>query len=703
MCNTPSSTASGSITSLVDDFIDGLTPSNYYLTKSMEMSKINTSGTLWYLKKFLVLYDAIFLSKSIRTQAGVTSIVRNFNKYINSLPNDIQDDAIAFFFPPEANLAGSYKTYNQFAGTPQLFEDDDAKNSFYALVDKYYFVYLMNIGGQSGVKAFLREEVYSKDFDMTQLDRLIEEWLNNNPECTNGLIQIRNDYHAALRNERQILFYYGFVHSRSTGASCDHEFCSLTPIGELAVQANSKEFAIIYEHQKLKMVSQPVTITFPSITSGRSSCNHQKFLINYSPYLSILKCLEANSEIDSNFYDHVLSRSNTNNWQTLIDNYNLFLSKDEEIKTAIANFNVQSDVRGEDFDKEIKKYLLGVRSDLVKDNGENYYGLCAYKSGKGWELKNASRLSQILRIYSEIDAYKIARYKELFDECASELQRKYKALYTEDSSYSFNYKIKLRWDLYNIHEDKTIMLSLMINDFCLRNNKVLESINATQIVDDLLTNFPIILKRLSLDKKSPLRDMIKIIISALVNSTLRDIYLDDIYGQKVPPVVTKYYSVNPTDLVSRIQKISEVDSSVQIEHKRDMRLIGLMEAYYRGSFVDEHNLITCDCCGQTTFPDKKGYAYLEFHHLIPFSIANGPDHYENIFGICPMCHRKIHNGNDSIKEDLYDGFDTNNHMGINLINRLKDLYSKKFLKSYQLEYALAEQMINENEYNMILA
>ena len=66
----------------VSEFLDGVTPGNYFLTKSMEISKIETSGTLWYLKKFLVLYDAIFLSKIIRKKDGIAIVKNNFEKYI---------------------------------------------------------------------------------------------------------------------------------------------------------------------------------------------------------------------------------------------------------------------------------------------------------------------------------------------------------------------------------------------------------------------------------------------------------------------------------------------------------------------------------------------------------------------------------------------------------------------------------------------
>lgn len=47
----------------IKSFIQNITPSNYFITKSMEISKVSNSGTLWYTKKYLVLYDAIFISK----------------------------------------------------------------------------------------------------------------------------------------------------------------------------------------------------------------------------------------------------------------------------------------------------------------------------------------------------------------------------------------------------------------------------------------------------------------------------------------------------------------------------------------------------------------------------------------------------------------------------------------------------------------
>ena len=78
-------------------FYSSVLPGNYALTKSMELTKVQSSGTLWYTKKFLVLYYYVFLSNEIMTQEYVNRVTESFDGYINSLPSDVQDDARGFF------------------------------------------------------------------------------------------------------------------------------------------------------------------------------------------------------------------------------------------------------------------------------------------------------------------------------------------------------------------------------------------------------------------------------------------------------------------------------------------------------------------------------------------------------------------------------------------------------------------------------
>ena len=82
-----------------DVFEKNLLPGNYALTKSMELTKVNTSGTLWYTKKYLVLYYYVFLSKEILTDEYVNSVIKSFDIFIDSLDESIRDSAKEYFYP----------------------------------------------------------------------------------------------------------------------------------------------------------------------------------------------------------------------------------------------------------------------------------------------------------------------------------------------------------------------------------------------------------------------------------------------------------------------------------------------------------------------------------------------------------------------------------------------------------------------------
>lgn len=87
---------------IVDKFIDGLLPGNYALTKSMELTKIKSSGTLWYTKKFLVLYYYVFLSNDIMTNEYIDKVINSFDLYIESLEEKVRQDAHDFFYPQDS-------------------------------------------------------------------------------------------------------------------------------------------------------------------------------------------------------------------------------------------------------------------------------------------------------------------------------------------------------------------------------------------------------------------------------------------------------------------------------------------------------------------------------------------------------------------------------------------------------------------------
>ncbi|MBQ7975390.1 MAG: hypothetical protein IJ300_06860, partial [Clostridia bacterium] len=161
----------------------------------------------------------------------------------------------------------------------------------------------------NSIKYILSEETMEKacrmagqhPIDEADIRQLISDYPHNNPNYRS----IENDLIGFIRNERQLLHYYGFFHSKSTGAK-DFEFSSLTPIGEIALEANANEFLAIWEHQKIKMISQPATVEINDIPTVPNSA--ENFAISYTPYTDILGHLVRHNSLSLDEYKYIVSR-----------------------------------------------------------------------------------------------------------------------------------------------------------------------------------------------------------------------------------------------------------------------------------------------------------------------------------------------------------------------------------------------------------
>lgn len=73
-------------------------------------------------------------------------------------------------------------------------------------------------------------------------------------------------------------------------------------------------------------------------------------------------------------------------------------------------------------------------------------------------------------------------------------------------------------------------------------------------------------------------------------------------------------------------------------------------SYPRSEYVREFALRMADgvcqgCEEEAPFTNKRGQPFLEVHHLTRQS-DGGPDDPENVIGLCPNCHRRVHEGKD---------------------------------------------------------
>lgn len=683
-------------------FLDQILPGNYFITKSMELTKSKSAGTLWYTKKFIVLYYYIFLAKNITTLAIVREIRAIFDDYIQSLPQSIQGAAQSFFYASHetADLRSpKFRLFNDFAGDIR-FSNDNELLGYYEGAKKYYFAFLMESGGQAGVKAYIKEQIYKSNFVYSNLETLIKEYSD-----TNGYNQkkyrslatyiqgMKNDYMAFVRNERQILFYFGFFHSKSSG-SIDREFSSLTPIGELALRSNYYELIAIWEHQKVKMLSQPVNIEIRGL-AGLVVHHASEFMVNRNPYLTILRCLEETNGFSKEAYQYIISRLP----EFPMDGLDVSIDFIEKAKEKVHSFHRKGDETSEDFNKELLKYILGIRSDLSADGGHNPLGLCQW-SANGLQITNKKRLKRLNTIYSALCSYKNRKYERLFDSCNEELKKQYLSK-LNNNSYTEDPQIKIRWDMYNIHTDLPILLAIIVLIIESKINKEMEQKKIKTFANEAKYIFPNILKILGLNSTTSLEKEIKKIYIALIDWDF-EVYMQE-DSIELHPSVSAYLDNSLEDLN---QKIKTISNSSPIYHngvrKRNTNLIALLKSYNLQRYTSSRKELLCECCGNPSFLTYKGEYYAEYHHLIPFSKFDGPDHYLNIVALCPMCHRKMHYLKYENKKKLYDNISHNSYSKQSIKDRLIKLFAENKLKSYQLEFLLSDNAIDKAAYNSIL-
>ncbi len=742
--------------SLYDEFVDGLLPGNYALTKSMELTKIKSSGTLWYTKKFLTLYYYIFLSGDIMTRSYKDEIIKIFDRYIESLPSAVQPAASRFFYP-EADAvnpkSASFNFFSAFAGYSD-FSSPSERQDYYNKAKKYYFALLMGSGGQTGVKKLLKkvisspEFVYSPDAMKKAISDCAEKALlddvNTKHKISDNSIKyifsanaieklcllsltrpvkredilsfstafpldkpnfssIANDMIAFIRNERQILYYYGFFHSKSTGAH-DFEFSSLTPIGELALFANANEFSAVWEHQKIKMLSQPETaeINFVKLNDAKA----ESFAVSYNPYFDIIDHLLRHGSLTEKQYKYVLSRKkHTLNNSLWLKEDNLLFDNLDSIADIIHSFGRKRDSENEDSHKELLKYILGLRDDLPMDCNAHPTGILRF-AGNIITVENRAAINLLGQIYSSLCDYKIQKYSDLFTAVEDDLKRRYAAS-ANGKKVAPNPKTKIYWDLYNIHPDKLIMLSTVIASSAL-------SMGITELKDlgtdmtgplcaHIYSNYKTLLNSIAITSKASLKAEVKCALVAIQTKNY-NAYLSD---EATSPengfqAIAQYKAESAGDLISKLKTLSASATVTPSKNrKRRPTLVNLMKSYYLRISTD--GALSCECCKEPAFITSSNEPYVEFHHLIPFNIVCGPDHYLNLFALCPLCHRKLHFQSAADKALLYAKLNSSNYLSLPFVQRLKELKGLRLLRSYHLEYLLADNAISVSDYNAVSA
>lgn len=676
------------------EFIDNILPGNYWLTKSMEFVRINSSGTLWYLKKWIVYYHYIFFKDTLygRDYGEIENIFKDF---IDSLDISVREEAKNFFFEVDISSSNFIKI-TDFIRTNEHFEVEAEHRNFILNAKKFYFIYIMNIGGQAKFKKRTKE-IIQQGYTYEETIKIIkEEMLADGKSLRQFKNDIMADFHASIRNERQIFFYYGFFHGKESSDLTG--FYNLTNIGKTIIKANFNELLIIWEHQKIKMISQSPVADIQKIEK-KARTNYSNFSILNHPYFTLLEILNKKNVISAFQYQYVISKiNNETNIEYLLNNVIGNDRNENRCMDKAFSFNRRSENKSEDFLKEIKKFILGI-CNLPKDENTNYYVFTSWLNDNKIVITNNEKANYVLKNYKIFVDYLEEKYKNIYKNFQSELKQKYlKKVNKKDFEISDD--IKYEWYKYIINYDRNLFINLIYISIALKEGKYDYNIKANTLFE-YYEKYKFILTSFGIKKK----DFKYIILDIQLKLNDNQFY--------VIAEEEEYISLEPEEFIEEIAEenlrelslrcVDENNINTTLSRKRNFTLINLIRSYYLNNYSDsETNLIKCDCCESITFIKDDKYPYLEFHHLIPFSSDFGPDHYLNLFGICPNCHRKLHFINKEEKPQLYVNLSNKNNIQKNLFERIDGLSRDKALEPIHMDFLKKEKIINNEQYDILL-
>lgn len=644
-------------------------PGNYFITKSMHWNVKEGEGEdnskikleqYWYFKKFITLYFYIFSSKSgLEYDETYKKISINFDRYIESMPRSIQPRAHEFFYSRNIKSFDKVIRWDDFVKNDIHFKDKKQEAIYIMLAKKVYFMYLMNIGGQSGIKKYILKDLVNNGVPFEKIGEEIfkhEEFgrkVNIDPASfargkstileNKQLRSEVNDATAPLRNYRQLFCIYGFFYE-SVFSNLGENF-SLTTVGKNIIEANFLETALIIEHQKIKMISQPPTIDIQNIAYD------DNFFIELNPYQKILKYIEKNTSINYQEYMYKVSRNTSTNVEL------------DSLKTHIELFDRVRDNKTEDFNKELEKYLGGLFSELLPE-----LQIIEEKKSRGkidFIIKDEERLTEYIDLLQGVKNKKKGKFKNRIQLYKDILLKK----------HDRNFKSLEDWYSYVSGFDNYILIRLTL----------------------YVSNYGKI-KYSKLKEKLPL--LINIINSEIDTNTFKA-YLDH-YQSNYKDIDTIIrieefeYAEDPlyTLTISSTQELINISNEKYSFSKNQRAHISYIKKYYLNKKVSR-----CDCCNAETFRKENGEWYLEYHHLVPLS-KQGLDHVYNLFGVCANCHRQFHFGRSKDKLNMYSSVNDRNALNIDLKERYKELMVIEN-QVFMLDYLFSEGALTKADYDEI--
>jgi len=636
-------------------------------------------GPHWYLKKTLVIWKYFLIDRRKITEETLKEIADVFQKFIDSIPDaTIKETAEDYFFSPkDFRQPDTIIDFEKFNDGDQNQEMDTRK---------VFITYLMGIGGQSCLKKFITEQFSEKNITITKIQKAIpkeQERLKKIKSKCNGLDDsmklVLSDYHAEIRNYRQLLSYRGIIPQQKDGYT-------LNEISKLCCNADSTLIMAIWEHQKIIW-----RVDNPWIRRLRSDNPEQKYKtyedfqdFKVNNYLGLILVLHElylkdgkDAYISFEDYKFIISREVPFDIKTVVKKIYDFRNLSQAEKEKIADaFNQRPKTRkfsknkpksgSEDFYKEVKNLIYGLSEYKFSPTTSIYNNLLKYNGGK--LTINKPKLFEIFAEYLvNVQLYvdgkygefyeKVARYvslkqiDEIYDKSKNEQYKKIlegiRKKYLQNQSDELNAfydKTLYGWNQYMTGIDDRLLIYayasvLVLNNYdSIKNEKLFSKFVSNSISDDLVNIIG--------TEKS---DLIKILEETIHNIIGKQPFTEITYSSVSKNSnednnwIDKELQTNSMDSLRR--KLAKSDSDLRYGHRqgkrerlRNTRMMRLVEKQRleekiimnkkRKNYPVQH----CDGCG------NKFEKSPERHHMIPF-VLHGPDHSLNYAFLCKECHK----------------------------------------------------------------
>jgi 5-methylcytosine-specific restriction endonuclease McrA len=684
------------------------------------------TGTHWFLKKYIVLYKKILVTKNKININTLEDIKNIFEVFCNSIKKPLEKQkAYNFFFNPvDLRNPNSIVDFNYFNDFP---EKEDAAR-------KFFMMKILGGGGQSGVKkniwSLMDKKISMKEI-IKQIPSIREASIKKKkedgklPRSVNDKVNtIIADIPAQIRNYRQVFTYWGF---------CPHEEdgYELNQIGNLIYNCDDPDLlAALGDHQKFKMrIGNPLLPNLVSKKIDKEFQNLDDFYdFEVNPAIALIEILEKLLEKDINYFtldEYILIISRLAPFN-LLEAVELIIANRKTDKKDIKadKYLSREKLRGfrstkinksENFLKELQNLLYG-QNFKKNDAALNNQAFIEYKNGR-LIITDNEKFKYYSSFVKNIKKYLYQNYSNFYQECS----RSYKLSMLRDiaSSPNITYKskdkiVKIRKSLIN---DKDLKIYDFYKDIENKWKKYLTTIDYDLIIlcyslNLALNNYESILNNLTDFKKNyklpsffentaeNVTNKIFYLLNLFKNrsSNIPKGFFDDLHSKKVDSNLYKdldELSGSSYSVIVRSLEKENLDKMTfdknQLVPQRNLKMMNFvrnqrMKGVYFGEKVNLYNPKNCDVCD---IENK-----LECHHIIPFEIG-GPDVDLNYAFLCSSCHKLFtHKTNKEVKSAI----NILRLKNLLSITNLSKLINENKLKKNHLNFLFHHQYIHLVEY-----